>query len=58
MAKKKTPPTNKLAKKCPQCKTPMQSGVTITKGDTVERRELCTRCGQRDVSRTTDEVKD
>ena len=58
MAKKKTQPTNKLKKKCRLCKVPMQVSSTIVKGFVTKETHVCTRCGQRDVSETTNEIPD
>ena len=58
MAKKKAKQTNELKKKCPQCKVPMQEYSSSVKGFVRTDIHKCTRCGQRDVSETTDEVKD
>jgi len=57
MAKKKQP-TNKVKKKCPQCKVPMQERSRIVKGFVTRIVEECTRCGQTDVREVTDEIKD
>jgi len=56
--KKKTQPTNKLKKKCPQCKVQMQIDTIIIKGFVTKQTDKCPHCGQTDVSETTDAVKE